>query len=329
MKQRVKLINGKIPVIGGDTNNKISPYEIDVAFLNDFGSNKNLLDFYKIIFNQYLSTYKQIIGKNVEINSFSAFNKTCVEMFNMITNITYEFEFTTTSADCTFEVGSKCLDFIEYKVDFGDGTIAYTTNENVSHNFADAGKYIITISINKIKDWSKYSFTSMFIIPFFINILNSEQSSCKCIKGSMNFFYQETSTDKDVWYIATTPKGTFNSNLEEGYGMEPDIVYFGDNTLPYFVPIDDITEYESGNTGKIKEVYIQTIGTDFSPFIGEYTALTTLKVAPDDLNTFKTAVTAFNKGNTTATLTVLKGKNQEEAYQWATANGHFASIVKE
>ena len=66
MKQRVKLINGKIPVIGGDTINKISPYEIDVAFLNDFGSNKNLLAFYKIIFNYYLSIYEQIIGKNQE-----------------------------------------------------------------------------------------------------------------------------------------------------------------------------------------------------------------------------------------------------------------------
>ena len=79
----------------------------------------------------------------------------------------------------------------------------------------------------------------------------------------------------------------------------------------------------------IKEITIQVIGADFSKYASAYPALTTLKVAPDDLKTFKTAVTAFNNGNTTATLTVLKGKNQEEAYQWATANGHFASIVKE
>lgn len=97
--------------------------------------------------------------------------------------------------------------------------------------------------------------------------------------------------------------------------------------MPFITNIyDDIT---SLSLDYDKPSDFQTLTVSNEEYDSAYPALTTLKVAPDDLTTFKTAVTAFNNGNTTATLTVLKGKHQEEAYQWATANGHFASIVKE
>ena len=143
-------------------------------------------------------------------------------------------------------------------------------------------------------------------------------------------FNCDDGNDNVIGYtLVSKSNGNNFTQMQTSGSTNPQIWYFGSEELPCWVgDITSIPIYNSGET-VLKEVTIQVIGADFSEYDSAYTALTTLKVAPDDLKTFKTAVTAFNNGNTTATLTVLKGKNQEEAYQWATANGHFASIVKE
>lgn len=305
---------------------------------NRYPETTDLLDAYKKSgFSAYtaddgvLKYYQNLVGKQVAVESVTGYQKMLIDLVRLFNNISYTFEFTTTTENCVVEVGSDFFEDIQFRIDFGDGTVEYTEADNLKHTFVNAGTYIISVKVNKIDNYQNDLFAETTSVPFFINILDTEHSSCKCLSCLVKYPYNETSTDKNVRYIASVPSGVFNSNLECIDNAEPEVVHFGDASLPYLNPVTVTVGdlYYLGNPGIITEIYVQVIGTDFSSYTGEYTALKTLKVAPDDLNTFKTAVTAFNNGNTTATLTVLKGKHQDEAYQWATENGHFASIVKE
>ncbi len=270
--------------------------------------------------------YEQVIGKKAEINSVSAYKKMYADLVSIWNNMKFVFEVDVPEGDNEVEIGSDYLEYIEYQINWGDGTVENTVNDNIQHTYAKNGKYTVTITVNKIKDCQNDAFTSPTEIPFYINVTNVV---IKCIYANYWVPFTAVYNGESTAYTATTIKGAVFVNLQKITDGAPTIHYFGDNRLPYFNPIDGVSNYITSSPELVKEVYIQTIGTDFTEAQQEYTALTTLKVAPDDLTTFKTAVTAFNNGNTTATLTVLKGKHQDEAYQWATENGHFASIVKE
>lgn len=299
-----------------------------ISYMNENGYDVDKLSAYKKLgtesYNIGQQWYEQTIGKKVEINSVSAYKNMYADIGRIWNNLKFVFEVKVTGADQEFEIGSNYFDYIEYHIDWGDGTEENTVDSSIAHPYAEIGKYIVTVTINKIKDYQSDAFTSPTEIPFYINC---NEVTAKCIYAN---YWAPFVVDVNTAYIATTIKGAeFNTAIAQFASNTPKTIHYGDNTLPYFNPANGISDYITSNAAALEEVYIQTVGTDWGEPDLEYENLKTLKVAPDDLNTFKTAVTAFNNGNTTATLTVLKGKHQDEAYNWATENGHFAAIEKE
>ena len=300
-------------------------------YMNKQGYNVDKLDAYKKLGTESYKIgqewYEQVIGKKVDINSVSALKKMYADLINIWNNMKFVFEVHQDTPDATILFNSEYLDYIEYRIDWGDGTVENTSDVQIEHSYATTDVYKITITVNKIKDYQNDAFTSPTEIPF---TLNTDEATLKCIYANYWAPFVLSNKNGTTAYIATTINGEEVGYINKIAALvSVSEMRFGDSRLPYFNPQDGISNYTTSQPDQLYKVYIQTVGTDFTEADQNYTRLTTLKVAPDDLNTFKTAVTAFNKGNTTATLTVLKGKNQEEAYQWATANGHFASIVKE
>ena len=299
-------------------------------YMNKQGYNVDKLDAYKKLGTDNYKVgqewYEQVIGKKVEINSVSALKKMYVDLISIWNNMKFVFEVYQDTPDATILFNSEHLDYIEYHIDWGDGTVENTSNVQIEHSYATTDVYKITITINKIKDYLNDAFTSTTEIPF---RLSPDEASLKCIYANYWAPFVLSNDNGTTAYIATTINGEEVREINKIALVGSSEMRFGDSTLPYFNPQEGINNYTTSIPDQLYKVYIQTVRTHFTDAAQAYTRLTTLKVAPDDLKTFKTAVTAFNKGNTTATLTVLKGKNQEEAYQWATANGHFASIVKE
>lgn len=300
-------------------------------YMNNQGYNVDKLGAYKKLgtesYNIGQEWYEQVIGKKVDINSVSALKKMYADLISIWNNMKFVFEVHQDTPDATILFNSEYLDYIEYHIDWGDGTVENTSDVQIEHSYATTDVYKITITVNKIKDYQNDAFTSPTEIPF---TLNPDEATLKCIYANYWAPFVLSNKNGTTAYIATTINGEEVGYINKLAALvSVSEMRFGDSTLPYFNPQDGISNYTTSQPDQLYKVYIQTVGTDFTDADQNYTRLTTLKVAPDDLNTFKTAVTAFNTGNTTATLTVLKGKNQEEAYQWATANGHFASIVKE
>ena len=303
-------------------------------YMNEQGYNVDKLGAYKKLGTESYKIgqewYEQVICKKVEINSVSELKKMYADLINIWNNMKFVFEVIVTDVNQEFEVASDYLDYIEYHIDWGDGAVANTSLDSISHPYTEIGTYLVTVTINKIKDYQNDALTSSTELPFYINC---NGLSAKCVFANYWAPYAIFKADNTSSVYIASPISNYNG-LFTGLGKLAEqtenikTIQYGDSRLPYFNPQDGIGNYTAPTNG-LQEVYIQTIGTDFTEAQNEYAGLKILKVAPDDLNTFKTAVTAFNNGNTTATLTVLKGKNQEEAYQWATANGHFASIVKE
>lgn len=294
--------------------------------------NFTMLDIMKYLSESWLPVYKQITGKNVEINSVAGYVKMMSEFTNMIQNLKWEVNVTINEAD-EIIFSPDTSDFI-CEVDFGNGVIEKTDDvkTTIEHTLAPGDYKIIVRYYPKSADFiddyiAVLSDTASTL--FTIQFNKPESNTINSIKWPIYYTYSLYKDAEGTKYYYTL-NGISNSANTMSYVNVNELpnVVIGDSTMPYF-SVDAVNLDLFNGSNIIKEVTIQVIGADFSEYNSAYPALTTLKVAPDDLNTFKTAVTAFNKGNTTATLTVLKGKNQEEAYQWATANGHFASIVKE
>lgn len=294
--------------------------------------NFTMLDIMKYLSENWLPVYKQITGKNFEINSVAGYVKMMSELVNMVQNLKWEVNVTINEAD-EIIFSPDTSDFI-CEVDFGNGVIEKTDDvkTTIEHTLAPGDYKIIVRYYPKSADFiddyiAVLSDTAGTL--FVINFNKPESSRINSIKWPIYYTYSLYNGAEGTKYYYTL-NGIGNDANEMSYVQANELpnVVIGDSTMPYFA-FDAVNLDLFNGSNIIKEITIQVIGADFSEYTSAYPALTTLKVAPDDLKTFKTAVTAFNKGNTTATLTVLKGKNQEEAYQWATANGHFASIVKE
>lgn len=294
--------------------------------------NFTMLDIMKYLSENWLPVYKQITGKNVEINSVAGYVKMMTEFVNMIQNLKWEVNVTINEED-EIIFSPDTSDFI-CEVDFGNGVIEKTDDvkTTIEHTLAPGNYKIIVRYYPKSADFIddyiavlSANNSTLFIIQF----NKPESNRINSIKLPIYYTYSLYNGSEGTKYYYTL-NGIGNGANEMSYVEANELpnVVIGDSTMPYFT-FDAVYLDIFNGSNIIKEITIQVIGADFSGYSNAYQALTTLKVAPDDLKTFKTAVTAFNNGNTTATLTVLKGKNQEEAYQWATANGHFASIVKE
>lgn len=326
--------NGKYELKSGDT---IYPtYSVQGLNNAEFAYNTNdypnasLLDIYQVAFAQYRFYYESQIGKKVDLSSITAIVKYMTDFFNRINNIEYTFEVNIDDMeDTSFEVASDYLNILQFRIDWGDGNIEYTDEDSLSHSYAEKGVYTVNVKLSKVKDFGRVLDCPILNTPIYIN--NSiSTNKCKLIKTTwLCPMFAFNKNFPSALYVAYNGEIPFDVTYEQWQGYEPEIIYIGDSRLPYFDYIDGMEYFETQKAEIVEQVYIQVIGADFSNYAGEYTALKTLKVAPDDLNTFRTAVTAFNNGNTTATLTVLKGKHQDEAYNWATENGHFAAIEKE
>ena len=305
-------------------------YEYNISDYPNF----TMLDIMKNLSEDWLPVYKQITGKNVEINSVAGYVKMMSELVNMVQNLKWEIDIHyVPTVDKTVHIESD--DYTNYiLVDWGDG--AYTqTNADITsadHTYAEEGDYHITVTLNRIGYLQDFLAILGNINSTIFIIDTVDTGIIKKVKWPLLYTYSLFNNDAvgTAYYFTSVATSEGATQMYNVSANDMQKMVIGDSSLPYVGSADwENAEVGQQGQGVITDITVQVIGANFSTFTGEYTALTTLKVAPDDLKTFKTAVTAFNKGNTTATLTVLKGKNQEEAYQWATANGHFANIVKE
>ena len=310
-----------------------------VAGLDNFqyciGGN-NSLNYYIDVYESFLQAYASITGKNVNITSKTGLFKTLSDAISMMYGgLTWQIDihFIPGEANSVRIEANNGDDYI--LVDWGDSTTTQTNAEitTAEHTYAKEGDYHITVTLTKIGVIEDFISTLLDWGSAIINVYTEGAVVINQVKWPILYAYSldNGSSVGTNYYFVPVCKGVNSKQMvaiNSGGNLEKAV--FGYDELPNIKSVD-IGSLQINNNGQdvIKEITIQVIGADFSEYESAYPALTTLKVAPDDLTTFKTAVTAFNKGNTTATLTVLKGKHQEEAYQWATANGHFASIVKE
>ena len=333
---------GKYELKGGEkTYPTYSAQAINAATLDVLNGSEppvsNVLEAYKETFdNLFLPAYKQLLGKNVEVNSVSAYQKMLIYIADKVKDLKWEIDIHYVPAEGK-SVYIETDDGTNYiLVDWGDGASTQTNAEisNAEHTYAEEGDYHITVTLNRIGYLQDFLNNLLIIGNKIISINVDGAGVINKVKWPLLYTYSLSNNEKstDYYYVSVAKNNDAAFQMAES-GVNTNIVkcaYIGDNTIPYLGFVDT-GSFAISMARNLEELYIQCIGADFSIYSdssAEYPKLKTLKVAPDDLKTFKTAVTAFNKGNTTATLTVLKGKNQEEAYQWATANGHFASIVK-
>lgn len=199
-------------------------------------------------------------------------------------------------------------------IEWGDGTVTNDTNE---HTYEKPGMYVI-----KVYNPQNIATISNAEADYIFSTLKSIVPINVYCEGDYNWgqFYSTkiSKSPEDDGGIANH----YEFNLSE---KSLNSVIVGDDTLPVITePNFDDSLIQDCNiiVCKIRGVQSFFIELNFS-------SLETLSIQSEDLESFKKCVTYFNNGNTAATLTVLKGKHQDEAYQWATENGHFASIVKE
>ena len=332
--------SGKYELKGGEkTYPTYSAQAINAATLDVLNGSeppvRNLLEAYKATFDHLvLPAVKRANGKNLEISSVAGYQKALIEANNILDNLVWHIDFHCTNTENSVVV-ERTNSLYNLFVDWGDGNTSIVTdpgeNDQLNHIYAKLGDYHIIAKLIIPSEESQSVFDVINNIDNgFIRVLTVDAGTFNIQWPFLYAFNCDDGNDNVIGYTLVYKSNGNNFNqMQQPFSTTPQIWHFGSEELPCW--IGDITSIPISYSGQdvLKEATIQVIGADFSGYDSAYPALTTLKVAPDDLNTFKTAVTAFNNGNTTATLTVLKGKNQEEAYQWATANGHFASIVKE
>ena len=91
--------------------------------------NFTMLDIMKYLSENWLPVYKQITGKNVEINSVAGYVKMMSELVNMVQNLKWEVNVTVNEADeIIFSPDNS--DFI-CEVDFGNGVIEKTDDVKI------------------------------------------------------------------------------------------------------------------------------------------------------------------------------------------------------
>ena len=332
--------SGKYELKGGEkTYPTYSAQAINAATLDVLNGGeppvRNVLEAYKATYDYLIiPAVKRAKGKNLEISSVAGYQKALIEANNILENLVWHIDFHCTSTENSVVV-ERINPLFNLFVDWGDGNTSIVTDpgesDQLDHIYAKLGDYHIIAKLIVPSEESQSVFDYINNIDNgFIRVLMVDAGTFNIQWPFLYAFNCDDGNDNVVGYTLVSKSNGNNFNqMQPSSSTTPQIWYFGSEELPCWIgDITSIPIYNSGET-VLKEVTIQVIGADFSEYDSAYPALTKLKVAPDDLKTFKTAVTAFNKGNTTATLTVLKGKNQEEAYQWATANGHFASIVKE
>lgn len=199
-------------------------------------------------------------------------------------------------------------------VDWGDGTIeaGNGTTSTPEHTYTKEDNYalkVYTFNDSNLISMADVNYNNIWVCKFMTpkNIIST---------GNNAYLYTTATMIDD-------PGQGFDVN----FPVDSMDIYIGDNSLPIITkPNFDNTGIENASTIVVK---IKGVQSFFVEKVFPADNLVTLKIQSEDLESFKKCMTYFNKGNTTANLTVLKGKHQEEAYQWATANGHFASIVKE
>lgn len=207
-------------------------------------------------------------------------------------------------------------------IDWGDGTV----NAESVHTYpqGEEGKEYKIKFYGKLEDFTKITnndsgelFFVSNLAPMFIYGVDSE--------GTAWFYTTKTYRlpGSDAAPYGGSEEFTSSPNEEENYYNR---CVIGDKSLPIITEPDLVADI---NIFSVKIIICQIRGIDYFVSPGEYANLTSLSIQSEDLDSFKKSLTEFNNGNTTATLTVLKGRHQDEAYQWATENGHFASIVKE
>ena len=331
---------GKYELKGGEkTYPTYSEQAINAATLDVLNGNNppvtNVLEAYKETFDYLIiPAVKRANGKNLEISSVAGYQKALIEANNILENLVWHIDFHCTSTENSVTV-ERIDPLHNLFVDWGDGNTSIVTdpeeNDQLDHIYAELGDYHIIVKLIIPSEESQSVFDVINNIDNgFIRVLMVDAGTFNIQWPFLYAYNCDDGNDNVIGYtLVSKSNGNNFCQMQPSYSTNPQIWHFGSEELPCWV--GDITSIPICCSGQdvLKEATIQVIGADFSGYDSAYPALTTLKVAPDDLKTFKTAVTAFNNGNTTATLTVLKGKNQEEAYQWATANGHFASIVKE
>ena len=295
----------------------------------------SVLEAYKATFDHLIiPAVKRVNGKNLEVSSIAGYQKALIEAGRILDNLVWHIDFHCTSTENSVVI-ERMDPLHNLFVDWGDGNTSIVTdpgeNNQLDHIYAKLGDYHIIVKLIIPSEDSQGVFDVINNIDSgFIIVLTVDAGTFNIQWPFLYAYNCDDGNDNVIGYtFVSKSNGNNFTQMKPSFSTNPQIWHFGSEELPCW--IGDITSIPISYSGQdvLKEATIQVIGADFSGFDSAYPALTTLKVAPDDLKTFKTAVTAFNTGNTTATLTVLKGKHQEEAYQWATANGHFASIVKE
>lgn len=295
----------------------------------------DLLQAYKDTYDYFIiPAVKRVNGRNLEVSSIAGYQKVLIEAGQILDNLVWHIDlhYTNTQNSVVIERIDATYNLF---VDWGDGNTSIVTDpdesDELDHIYAEVGDYHITVKLIIPSEESQSVFDVINNIDNgFIRVLLLDAGTFNIQWPFLYAFNCDDGNDNVIGYtLVSKSNGNNFVQMQQPGSTTPQIWYFGSEALPYWTGDTTSIPISSSGQSVLKEVTIQVIGADFSEFDSAYPALTTLKVAPDDLTTFKTAVTAFNNGNTTATLTVLKGKHQDEAYQWATENGHFASIVKE